>query len=72
MLTSSAPITRLQAPLDSVDDYRGLSDPEWTEWKGTEGEAAKKLTRDYTYTITQTQELIVPGVENEVGRLSPK
>jgi hypothetical protein len=68
MLTRSAPITRLQAPLDSVDDYRGLSDPEWTEWKRTEGKAAKKLTRDYTI----TQELIVPGAENEVGRLSPK
>lgn len=70
MLTSSssAPITRLQAPLDSVDDYHGLSNPEWTEWKGTEGKAAKKLTRDYAI----TQELILPGAENEVGGLSPK
>ena len=51
MLTGSAPITRLRG-FGSVDDYHGLSDPEWTEWKGTEGKAAKKLTRDYTITRT--------------------
>ena len=41
MLTGSAHRSQGRAPLDFVDDYRDLSEPEWTEWKKTKGRLLK-------------------------------